>query len=316
MASLLFIAPADLGETVLATGALDYALMRLEAPSLTLVCDPAAAKLFRATPNVRAVCSWRRADGALAWLDLAWRLGRKPFDVAIDLGRGTSAFTFCAKRRVQRAPARVQRHFVEELSLLLDSEQALTPKLWLDDAARAAAAEAAPGVGPIMALAAGGLAASKRWPPERFAAVARRLATGPLNGARVVLLGAGARDAEITRTIASSLDADGVTALDLGRKLDLLAAAALLERATVCIGNDNALTHMAAAVGAPTLTLFGPTDERFRAPYGPRARTLRGRPLEEIAALPALDERAAMEDVSVDAVEAAALDLLHAGGLK
>lgn len=316
MASLLFIAPADLGETVLATGALDYALTRLEAPSLTLVCDPAAAKLFRAAPDVRAVYPWRRDDGAPAWLDLAWRLGRKSFDLAIDFGRGTSAFTLSAKRRVKRAPARVQQHFVEELSALLDAEQTLTPKLWLDDAARAAAAEAAPGAEPIIALAPGGLTASKRWPPERFAAVARRLATGPLSGARVALLGAGLRDTEITRTIASSLDADGVAALDLGRKLDLLAAAALLERATVCIGNDNVLTHIAAAVGAPTLTLFGPTDERFRAPYGPRTRTLRGRSLEEIAALPVLDERAAMEDVSVDAVEAAALDLLHAGGLR
>ena len=73
-------------------------------------------------------------------------------------------------------------------------------------------------------------------------------------------------------------------ALDLGAGLDLLAAAALLERATLSIGNDNALTHIAAAMGAPTLTLFGPTDERVRAPYGPRARTLRGRSLEAIAA--------------------------------
>ena len=104
-------------------------------------------------------------------------------------------------------------------------------------------------------------------------------------------------------------------ALDLGRGLDLNAAGALLERATLCIGNDNALTHIAAAVGAPTLTLFGPTDERVRAPYGPRARTLRGRDLEAIVAS-GLDERAAMDDVTVDAVEAAALDLLHAGGLR
>ena len=98
--------------------------------------------------------------------------------------------------------------------------------------------------------------------------------------------------------------------------LDLLAGAALLERATLCIGNDNALTHIAAAVGAPTLTLFGPTDERVRAPYGARTRTLRGRSFEEAASGSGLDAGAAMNDVSIDAVEAAALDLLHAGGLR
>ncbi|MBN8608558.1 MAG: hypothetical protein J0L81_16705, partial [Caulobacterales bacterium] len=122
---------------------------------------------------------------------------------------------------------------------------------------------------------------------------------------------------ELTRAIASSLDADGVAAADLSAAgLDLLAAAALMERATICIGNDNALTHIAAAMGAPTLTLFGPTDERVRAPYGPRTRTLRGRSLEDIAAQPELDGQGAMEDVSIDAVEAAALELLHAGGLR
>jgi ADP-heptose:LPS heptosyltransferase len=157
---------------------------------------------------------------------------------------------------------------------------------------------------------------TKRWPQERFAAVARRLAGDALAGAGIVVLGAAPRDAEITRAIVASLDADGVSAIDLGEGGDLLTAAALMERATLCIGNDNALTHIAAAMGAATLTLFGPTDERVRGPYGPRARTLRGKSLEEIMAQPALDGGAAMDDVSIDAVEATALDLLHAGGLR
>ena len=124
------------------------------------------------------------------------------------------------------------------------------------------------------------------------------------------MLGAAVRDRR--HAIASSLDADGLASLDLGKGIDLLAAAALMERATLCVGNDNALTHIAAAAGAPTLTIFGPTDERVRAPYGPRTRTLRGRSFAEVSAL---DGGGAMEDVSIDAVEAAALELLHAGGL-
>src|SRR5262249_55837839 len=141
----------------------------------------------------------------------------------------------------------------------------------------------------------------------------RRLHDGPLGNGQVIVLGAAARDAEVTHAVASSLDADGITALDLGRGVDLLAAAALTERATLCIGNDNALTHIAAAAGAPTLTIFGPTDERVRAPAGPRTRTIRGRSFAEISAL---DGGGAMEDVSIDDVEGAALELLRAGGLR
>jgi ADP-heptose:LPS heptosyltransferase len=232
----------------------------------------------------------------------------------LDLRRSPATRVLPAKRRlVLRAPE-VLRHFVEDLSELIDAGRTCAPTIWLDDRARAAAVAIAPDAAPLLVLAPGGVTESKRWPRERLAAVARRLVGGPLEGARVTVLGAAARDAETTRAIVSSLDADGVAARDLGQGLDLLAAAALTERATLCIGNDNALTHIAAAMGAPTLTLFGPTDERMRAPYGPRARTLRGRSLEEIAVR--LDGADAMGDITIDAVEAAALDLLHAGGLR
>ena len=312
MASVLFLAPADLGETVLATGAIAHVLR--DGDETAVVCDPEAAALFRAVPGLTEIHIIRPDAVLVSWLALLFggvRDHNNTGDVGID-GRGGLAGQLLGLR-IRRGASSIVRHQTEDWAEALGAERALAPKIWVDDAARSAAAEIAPGAAPLLVLAPGGVTASKRWPRERFSAVARRLVGGALQGARVVVLGAAARDAEITRAIVSSLDADGVAALDLGRGLDLLAAAALMERATLCIGNDNALSHIAAAVGAPTLTLFGPTDERVRAPYGPRARTLRGRSLEEIAAL---DAAAAMSDISIDAVEAAALDLLHAGGLR
>jgi len=313
MPSLLFLAPADLGETVLATGALAHELSQGDA--LSIVCTPDAAPLFRAAPGLTSL----RTLGAKAGLMAGWgvwsALARQRFDTIIDARGGFPGGALSAPRRLLLRPAPVLRHRTEDWAAVLGADRPLAPQLWLDDAARAAAAAIAPEAG-LLVLAPGGAARSKRWSEERFAAVARRLATGPLANARVVVLGAAERDASITRAIGSSLDADGVSAFDLGADVDLLAAAALMERATLAIGNDNALTHIAAAMGAPTLTLFGPTDERVRAPYGPRVRTLRGRGFEDITSLPALDAGAAMEDVSIDAVEAAALDLLHAGGLR
>lgn len=313
MASVLFLAPADLGEAVLATGALARALRQRDA--LTVVCAPEAAPLFRAAPGLAAVRELAPNAGVAAkwrlWVDLA----RRRFDLVLDARGGLLGRALPAGRRVAPKPAAVLRHRTEDWAEALGEERPLALRLWLDDAARAAAAEIAPGAA-LIVIAPGGATQDKRWPAERFAAAARRLATGPLANARVLVLGAAARDASITRAIVSGLDADGIAALDCGAGLDLLAAAALMERATLCIGNDNALAHIAAAMGAPTLTLFGPTDERVRAPYGPRARTLRGRSLEEIAARPGLDEARAMGDVSTDAVEAAALELLHAGGLR
>lgn len=312
MAPLLFIAPKDLGEAVLATGALAHLLR--ESEGVVIVCSGDAAPLFRGVPGLEAM-QVRPEGPSGAWA--AWlKLPKRRFEILLDAEGGLLGRAVRTRRRVALAPASTVRRRTEEWAAAVGADRALEPHLWLDARARAAAAKIAPASAPVLLLAPGGVTPSKRWPPERFAAVARRLASGALSGASIVVLGAARRDVEITSAIVSSLDADGVAALDLGSGLDLLAAAALMERATLCIGNDNALTHIAAAMGAPTLTLFGPTDERVRAPHGPRARTLRGRSFEEVAALGDLDASRAMEDVSIDAVEAAALDLLHAGGLR
>ncbi len=62
---------------------------------------------------------------------------------------------------------------------------------------------------------------------------------------------------------------------DLGDLADWLAGARLF------VGNDSGITHLAAAVGTPTLALFGPTDPAIWAPPG--ARVLRQDPIENLS---------------------------------
>ena len=66
---------------------------------------------------------------------------------------------------------------------------------------------------------------------------------------------------------------------------NLRALAGLLAKAALFIGNDSGPGHIAAAVGTPTLTLFGPTDPRLWAPRGKRSHILQA-PTADIAAIP------------------------------
>ena len=50
---------------------------------------------------------------------------------------------------------------------------------------------------------------------------------------------------------------------------------AALARAGLYVGNDSGASHLAAAAGAPTLALFGPSDPAVWAPVGPSVRTMR-----------------------------------------
>ncbi len=58
------------------------------------------------------------------------------------------------------------------------------------------------------------------------------------------------------------------------RITDLLELARWLRGAALYIGNDSGITHLAAAIGMPVLTLFGPTDPTTWAPRGPNVTVL------------------------------------------
>src|SRR5688572_13405594 len=83
-------------------------------------------------------------------------------------------------------------------------------------------------------------------------------------GLRIVLTG-GSDPAELdyVRRIATNME----NVLNLAGRLSLNECAYVLARATAYIGPDTALTHMAAALGVPTVALFGPTDPMRWGPW-------------------------------------------------
>ncbi len=318
MARILFITSNRIGDAVLSTAALEQALADRPGASVVVACGPLPATLFRALPGLERIEVFHKRPGR--WRDL-WNALRKgpAYDLAIDLRGSLVTYGLAARRRIVHRKSRIVRHKVDELAALLRRDQLPAPRLHIDAAARTSATAVIGVEGPVLALGAGANFIGKRWPPERFADLARRLvgADGPLKSLPVLLLGA-PEDRAICETISSSLSAAGIVAIDAAGGLDLLAAAAALERAALFVGNDSGLMHIAATVGAPTLGLFGPSDERVYGPRGPRTRALRGpKSFEEVISIGymPLIEHSLMEEVTVDAVEAAARDLLAKGGL-
>src|SRR5262249_62017806 len=70
--------------------------------------------------------------------------------------------------------------------------------------------------------------------------------------------------------VAGLAAASGLPEGRVARDHSLRQLAALFERATVFVGNDSGLSHLAAVVGCPSLVLFGPTDPAVWAPTGAR----------------------------------------------
>ena len=117
---------------------------------------------------------------------------------------------------------------------------------------------------PIALITPGAGWGAKRWPPERYAAVARGLADRGLR----VLVNAGPGE----ESLAAPIVAAGA-ATPLSATLPQLIA--LTRRIALCIAGDTGPLHLASALGRPVVGIYGPTDPSRNGPYGTRARVLR-----------------------------------------
>lgn len=110
---------------------------------------------------------------------------------------------------------------------------------------------------------------AKRWPAERFAAVADALAES--QRARVLLIGS-AKERDVLEAVAGRMRRPPIR---LGGRTDLATLAGVLKRARLLLSNDTGAMHVAAAVGTPVLAVFGPTDADATGPLGPDSRVAR-----------------------------------------
>lgn len=119
------------------------------------------------------------------------------------------------------------------------------------------------GTRPTVAFAPGAVGPSKRWPAFAYAEAARRLTA---QGIAVWVLGGPDEKPLATQIIADA----GPLARDLTGS-DLRSAILALAAADVAVSNDSGLLHVAAAIGTPTIGIFGPTSPWHWAPLNPIA---------------------------------------------
>ncbi|MFH8407737.1 glycosyltransferase family 9 protein [Streptomyces sp. NPDC018019] len=114
-------------------------------------------------------------------------------------------------------------------------------------------------------------AAARRWPPERFAAVAHALHRA---GHRVVVT-AGAGEGPLARQVAVQAGLPPSAVLGGSSDVPFGELAALVAQARAVIVGDTGLAHLASALGTPSVVLFGPVAPRLWGPPGlPRHQVL------------------------------------------
>lgn len=232
---------------------------------------------------------WSKSPGSMATLQSIFRLRselrRESYDVAVDMqgtlrsgviGRMAGAKKlvgysdpreWLAAQFYTRRMRRRGTHVVEQgagllgdaCGVSLDPAQVVLPgdeaaETWAEENVRAR---------PLMMLAPGGGWGAKRWPAERFAAVARGMSSLVKD---CVVNASSDADALALQVADESSGAARIAGCNVAQLI------ALMRRTDLFVGGDSGPLHLAAALAVPSVALFGPTDPARNGPWGPGAK--------------------------------------------
>lgn len=291
-----------IGDVVMELPALDALRAALPGARITALGSAPANELLDGDARVDAVVStarwglrhrWDRGDAAVRGSIARW-VEEEEFDLLLDVGhapRAVAEAIWSLGARSLEADASAEQRTLEEDESGSEAIRAAVRPGWgleIPSSARPrlyprtsdhAAAEAlleAHGIdhGAPFALSPVASSPLKRWPPERFAAVADH-ATARTGGPVLILEG---DQEEAGRAVVRAMGSPGA-GIRIGAR-HLLTTAAVLQRCAGMVCNDTGLMHISAAVGTPTVGVFGPTRPAFFLPTGGAAAGVQPQDLE------------------------------------
>lgn len=303
-----------LGDAVMTTPALERLRASFPEARITLLATPLTAGLFEDSPFLDDIIEYRRRDeGVKAFFATVRLIRARRFDLAVlfqnafeaallawlggarlRIGFAEQGRSLLLTHKLHRGDRHRNRHQIHDyLDIVAECERVCLgsrfkpaveqplPSLVAGRAQRMAAGNLLRCYGldaakPVVALNAGATnSRAKCWPAENFAALAERLIT-KLN-AQVVLIG-GAAELDYAERVVWRMKKNGI--VNLAGKTSLAELIGLLAECDLLVSNDTGPAHVAAALGTPTLTIFGPTNEFETSPTGRHAELIRAPGIE------------------------------------
>jgi heptosyltransferase-2 len=273
---------------------------------ITVVSKLGTSDIFRDADFIDEVLVYDRRGLASVWQQVSeWKQRR--FDLALlfqnafeaaalafmarvpmRVGYGTERRGFLLTHSVEVPSWKNERHeifyylnLVAELERVLfgtshrevsQPQFAITVSAERKDSARKLLAAHTDADRPLVLLCPGSVnSRAKRWPPERYASLADQLSEG---GATVAVIGSSG-EVDVSKQVVSLAKRPPVL---LTGNTTVEDVTALISIADVLITNDTGPAHIGAAVGTPTLVIFGPTNPLTTRPYGPAGEIIRRPP--------------------------------------
>lgn len=318
------------GDAVMTLPALEAVRENFPGAHITVLSKPWVAPLFENHPAVDGVMVFDKGngfrEGLVEVLRVSRIIGKERFDLAIlfqnafeaallvfmgrvkrRVGYRTDGRGFMLTHGVPRSEKVLAIHQVGYYCAILDAmgwpAEDRDPVLHIghefrDEAAEILKASGIDSPDVIVGLSPGAVFGSaKRWPPDRFARIGDRLVEEW--NAKVVVFGSGG-ERPIGDLVCGAMKH---RALNLCGKTSLQVAMGAMSLCRFFVTNDSGLMHVAAALGLPTVAVFGSTDHVATGPRGPKTRVVR----RAVSCAPCLKQECptdhrCMQNITPDAV--------------
>lgn len=270
---ILFLTHTNIGDAVLSTIVLNRLLNDYPDATVDVACGAKAMDLFKGLPNLGELVPVVKKKRHGHYIDLWKRFRKHKYEIVVDL-RGSALPLFLKKKSTIRFSSKNKSvHKAQQLADLYPSELPVQQKVWLDPELAESVKQQASAQGKssvIIGLGATSNWHAKTWPQRKFAILVNQILNTPgFENASFAVFGA----PHERRYVQDLLDY-----IPEGHLIDLIGettvgeSGAWMAQLDIFIGNDSGLTHLAAASGVPTITLFGPTSDTLYAPLNDKGR--------------------------------------------
>jgi len=293
---ILIRAPNWVGDAVLSIPAMKAVREHFSEAEITLLVRPWVAGLFTSAPFIDKLWSEEKPSSLSSWRRITRDIRGRGFDLALlfpnsfesalmiflggvpqRIGYATDARRWLLTESIapDKDPRHQTQYYLDLVKILSAGTDRPSIEIQATSVERSVArellsAEGIPSGARFLVLNPGAAYGSaKRWHEDRFADAAGSLASE--FHLLVVLIGS-EKERSIAERIRERMKAPAAI---LNGKTTLETLIGLLAESSLMITNDSGPMHIAAALGVPTVAVFGSTDERVTGPFGPRTRIVK-----------------------------------------
>ena len=271
---ILVISLSNIGDVILTTPVISLLRERFPKAFLSVLVGPKGVPLFTNSCTVNEVTPFDKRASWFEMLRLIFKLRKRKFDLVIDLRHTAIPFLLHSLYQtsffVDRSSLAMRQRHLDRLRSLLSIESSENHfNFFTEEEKQATLAKLNPFLSDDFVVIAPGAGSSlKRWTISGFIELANFLLQ---SGKSVVLVG-DEREVNLGKELERKTSKSVVNLIGL---LTLRELAGLIHQASLVVANDSAVMHLAHELNRPTVSIFGPTNEKKYGQLGPNRKLVR-----------------------------------------